>query len=430
MKPRKHETMKPSILLLLTTIFFSSCFLTKPAVKKEDQEKKEDKEIVVIDSVKDDDKKDDVKNDLKLLDEYHISVLLPFNLDTVDLFSIDPDEDDFPRTTQTSVQFYEGMMMALDQLKNQGLKAVVHVYDTESNEYEINSIIKDADFIKSNLIIGPVAGKQVQTVADFAKLNQIPMISPITSANNISGNAFFVSMNPTAKIHAQAIMDYAYSKFTDSNIMMISEKTESAEELADYIRSYSARFSHDTINTFYTGVYVDQKKAEEQLKVTLPNVIIIPSFDEAFVTSVTRTLSQLADDYQITVFGMPNWIDFESTRLDYYQLLNLHITDAFFLSRVEMIEHPIFSDYSLTYQAEPGEYVYRGYEIMYYFGKLIATKGLSMMDYLNDEEIKKSCSSPFDMQLVNHGKTDMIDYYENHHVEILRLMDFELVKAE
>jgi LysM repeat protein len=85
-------------------------------------------------------KEDSAKYDFnkpKLLNSYNIELMIPFYLDNIN--QIDPDvqnikdkdADDY--TSFTFVQYYEGILMAVDSLKKIGFSAKIYVYDVDDD---------------------------------------------------------------------------------------------------------------------------------------------------------------------------------------------------------------------------------------------------------------------------------------------------------
>ena len=93
-----------------------------------------------------------LNNDLTL------SLLLPFNAASLELDSIEKVEQLFEtRNLYTiSIDFYSGVLYALNELQKTGINVKLNVYDTENSLSKLESIVKDVAAIKSDAIIGPI----------------------------------------------------------------------------------------------------------------------------------------------------------------------------------------------------------------------------------------------------------------------------------
>ena len=67
---------------------------------------------------------------------------MPFNLDTVDVRNI----------RRFAVDYYMGALLAIDSLKNYGVKCDFYFYDYESQMNPFDSILKREELVNSDLI--------------------------------------------------------------------------------------------------------------------------------------------------------------------------------------------------------------------------------------------------------------------------------------
>jgi hypothetical protein len=89
---------------------------------------------------------------------------------------------------------------------------------------------------------------------------------------------------------------------------------------------------------------VDGKKttAGEQLKTNKKNIWFIPSFDEAFLNGNFRILHSQLNAKNITVFGMPTWLNGDILRLDYVSTIFKHTLATRFIWIVLRLPPMIF----------------------------------------------------------------------------------------
>jgi hypothetical protein len=89
----------------------------------------------------------------------------------------------FYGNSENFLQFYEGVLIALDSLQNSGMDVVLHVFDTQNNIDTTRLFIQNPGFRSSDLIIGPVHQGIQKVVADAAANYRIPMVSPIAASS-------------------------------------------------------------------------------------------------------------------------------------------------------------------------------------------------------------------------------------------------------
>ena len=77
--------------------------------------------------------------------------------------------------------FYQGVLMAVDQLSKNGLNVKLFVYDTEKSSSNVESLVKKPEFLDLDLIIGPVYPEVQHLISDLSAKNRIPMVSPLSA---------------------------------------------------------------------------------------------------------------------------------------------------------------------------------------------------------------------------------------------------------
>jgi LysM repeat protein len=98
----------------------------------------------------------------------------------------------FHGNSENYLQFYEGVLLAVDSLKKSGMNIRLNVYDTEDNPQKVRKIMHDESFLQTDLIIGPVSPKEQKEVAPIASKNRIPMVSPLVSqSDDVRSNSYY-----------------------------------------------------------------------------------------------------------------------------------------------------------------------------------------------------------------------------------------------
>lgn len=61
-------------------------------------------------------------------------------------------------------EYYRGVLMACDSLKQQGISVDVHAWNTAEDD-DINKVLADPDAARCDLIIGPLYSKQMDALS-------------------------------------------------------------------------------------------------------------------------------------------------------------------------------------------------------------------------------------------------------------------------
>jgi len=278
----------------------------------------------------------------------------------------------YPRS-QNFIRFYEGMLVALDSLSNKGVSVRLKVFDTADDPDKVKHILSDNSLENLDLIIGPVYQECFSVMADFAKENQIHIVSPFSRENKIlADNPYVIQIRPSREAQLDQFVSYI-SSYSDNNMILV----HSGDSLYyPRIRRYKQRlFNRMSQDTSFGDVrfkevafkdsmfYLEQamNKGEE-------NIIMVPSEDEAFVTDVVTNLNTLAKKgYDMRVFGYSNWQDFVNIELEYFYNINLSLYTSFHVNYQDDLINPVIRNYRAMFSSEPGSYAFHGFDIGYYF---------------------------------------------------------------
>lgn len=347
------------------------------------------------------------------------------------------DEKDqmFFKNSQRFIEIYEGMLIALNKLKSQGLSINLDVYDTENDGIKVKEIMEGLNYLEIDLIIGPVYSGNVKVASYYAKEHHINLISPLSQNKNlISDNPFVYQVVPSKEIRIKKASDI-FSGLRDTSILIIHNDTETEKELIEVyksklVNSFSLIDQTNELNlkiiNFSTG---GEESVEDALTVGLENIIIIPSDDEVFVTQVIDKLYTLSENYQIRLIGSPVWESFQNINLDQLISMSFQYISSIFINYNEHDVKEFISEYRAIYKTEPSMFSFQGYDIMYYFANTLRKYGRHFQFCLSPTDLfpnKKGIVFDF-----NFARKNENGGFENKGTFILEYnKEFQLKEAE
>src|SRR5690606_974364 len=125
------------------------------------------------------------------------------------------------RYLQASIDFYSGIVMALDSLKKLGVSLKVDVYDTKYEVSEVSKIIRSNDFKSVDAVIGPLTPNNFEAAATELRALNVPVISLIGTNLQLKDNEF--QSLPSDDILKAKIINYVKSDSKVANIVIISD---------------------------------------------------------------------------------------------------------------------------------------------------------------------------------------------------------------
>src|SRR6476660_5472706 len=137
-----------------------------------------------------------------------IAVLAPLYLDNAFTdYTYQLGNKNIPQYIITGLDFYNGVMLAVDVLQKEQANIEVWVYDTKKKDTDINAILKGMSFQNFSLIIASLNNTDEQkAVSDFSFYYNIPVVSATYPNDaNVTDNPFFILLNSTLKTHVDAV---------------------------------------------------------------------------------------------------------------------------------------------------------------------------------------------------------------------------------
>ena len=308
-----------------------------------------------------------------------VALLLPFSAKDYPVF-VDTLVEKMPvqisARSEQFISFYEGVLLAVDSLKNQGYKVNLKVFDTERSAEKMYTMVDEIDRLHPDLIIGPVYGSVYKALMDDLTNKNIPVIYPLSSRSEEFGvYPDFIQVNPSMKALTVAMSDWLREEAEEANLVCLNltgnEVSHSDLEDIRLLKEYMHRIGSMNFYDWNTSA-VPLDGLRLQLLPDRENIIILPTTKEAEVSKILPILSALTEGYRITVVGFPEWQTFTSVDHETYFKLN---TKIFTYSYVDNTTEPA-KRFALKYRkyfyTEPNNLAYKAFDMSLYFIELAA----------------------------------------------------------
>jgi hypothetical protein len=332
------------------------------------------------------------------------------------------------KSNMPGLEFYNGVMMAIDSLNAEGVNAEVFFYDTKSAAEPLNVILENPDLKSLSLIIASFNNRaEIKTLADFALVNKIPLISATyPNDGGIIENPYFVLINSTLKTHVDALYKFLQRTYATSNIVWVKKKGQ----MDDLIQSYFTDNNKKTpavplkvktvelIDSFPTADLLIKLDSNRQ------NIVVCGTLNEGFAMSVIKTLSTNIN-YATIVIGMPNWDGFRDLFKPEYKAVGVIYTSPYNYTRTDKLGLYLTTKYRNKFLSRPSDLVFKGYESFYHFTKLSIKYRENLTHNLSDKSFK--LFNDFDIQPVKFKKENKDpDYWENRKLYFIKKVDGQI----
>ena len=351
-----------------------------------------------------------------------IAVLIPLNLDSAfNGYEYNLSNSKISQYFLSGLEFYNGVMMAIDSLQKENANIEVWIYDTHKLNQSLPQLSDAMQPMNFSLIIASISTSAEQkTISDFSAKNSIPVISA-TFPNNayLESNPFFIMVNPTWETHIHAVYDYISKNFRGRKITLFTRKGS----LEDRITELLLKMNTARLINFSTVILSDDFSDEDVMKhldSTVQNIVLCGSLYENFGESLIKKLNDHGQSYSTILIGMPTWSGMNATLGSSSENIQIVISTSYNFFRSSNVLESIADNYKTLYYARPSDMVFKGYETMYHFTKLLLDDPDTFINNVSDTAYK--VSDEYNFVPIRLSQTSFVpDYLENKKVYFIRI---------
>ena len=426
------------------------------------------------------------------LRRYNVALMVPLYLNDVGKleFSKETIHEAHKSRALSFVQFYEGFMMAVDALEDEGLKLNLTVIDVTDNDYTAQQALSQIEGKDLDLIVGPFFGRSFEVVEEYAKEHSIVVVNPLSTRESvIVNNPNVVKAKPGDVGQILTISSLVKNLYYNSNVFLVSKEKAadslflnqlehhlnlavndevrvSGDEFLRFARNESERlemgsrivptvdvegqvystedFQNGTAdevvlsNSVKRYAYKDISKVISQLSGVRNNVIVAYGDDNVFATQMLNSLAKESSRYPITLICAPDWAKFEKLLVDNLLQMNaIYLDDGFVDYNSDAAKHFV-ARFRQQYSVEPQNYAFEGYDMAMFFLSALMRYGDDMLGCLNccDVPLLYSQFRFFNRNYLKEGRNNgrenqywSVYQYDNERIELKPIDPFKW-KAE
>lgn len=369
-----------------------------------------------------------VRPDSKRKSHLRVAVMLPFMLDG-------GNQGEQVRM----VEYYQGFLMAVNELKRQGTSFDICTYDTQDNVGTIRQILSKSEMKKMDLIIGPGHAAGIPVVSEFSKKNKIRMVIPFTSkCDEVFNNPYLYQINTPQSYLYSEVYEHFIRKFRNQNIVFVNAG-DGGTDKREFIGGFKQELKNQHIP--FREINANSKESIEQvLKAGNENILIPTSGNNIALIKLLPYLKALklsweaegnADKYSLHLFGYPEWQTYTADHLDDFYTFDTYFYTSFYANNLSLSVVNFQKEFRGWYHKEIlntyPKYAILGYETAYYLLKGMSLYGDNLEENLNRIQVTPIQTS-FRFDRVNNWggfinkKVFFIHFTKNH--ELIK-MDFD-----
>ncbi|PIY07862.1 MAG: hypothetical protein COZ18_15230 [Flexibacter sp. CG_4_10_14_3_um_filter_32_15] len=328
--------------------------------------------------------------------EYNVAVMLPFRLQN----------ESVAREVQSFLDLYEGMKVAQEDLKNEGITINLLPFDTENDANNVRRLVGLSAMKNIDMFFGPLYPTTFPIVSEFAQKNGINMVNPLSyTPDLIEGKQNTYLFEPSFHTQAKAVADYSFDSLNADNAYIIYGNSRKDSTLAHAYKKIveekggkimvfekvsAGKTTFNRINSLLKPIASKPPKLKEGETFKKPEGdttvhIFVASSELAVAGSVISVLKTSRVD--IPLFIDKDWLKFDQIDMNDFMDRSVFFIYTDYISPLKNKE--FIKKYINKTNFLPSEYAYVGYESFYFFGKTMHKYGVNFENQLQRERFRE-----------------------------------------
>lgn len=327
--------------------------------------------------------------------EYNVAVMLPFKLQN----------ENSAREVQSFLDLYEGMKVAQEDLKNEGILINLLPFDTENDATNVKRLVELSAMKNVDMFFGPLYPATLPIVSDFAQKNGINMVNPLSyTPDLIEGKRNTYLFEPSFHTQARAVANYSFDSLNANKAYIIYGDSRKDSTLAHAYKKIveekggkimvfekvsAGKNTFNRVNSLLKPIASKPPKLKEGEAFKKPEGdttahIFVASSELAVAGSVISVLKTSMID--IPLFIDKDWLKFDQIDMNDFMDRSVFFIYTDYISPLKSKE--FIKKYINKTNLLPSEYAYVGYESLYFFGKTMYKYGINFESQLQKERFR------------------------------------------
>ena len=330
------------------------------------------------------------------------------------------------------IQFYQGALLALNEMRLRNVHVLVETIDTKSGGDPFQLL----DQFKPDIVLGAYEGKMIKELARWAKENRTIAISPWRSSSSVADdNPYFVQISPTLDQYLHALAKYVSKNYSDNQVVLIGKDDDKDRELLAKVQNFKQDALLNTSASPWKEFYLDPEDfeadkiseiewgpLEELFNKSGRTVFLVPHYrSKAWIKDAINKIAAVKDLNKLTVFGMSNWMDMEDISFSQRIFLDLHLPVFQQIdhrnAEVKYLDRTYLNEYSMLPTSEEA---YLGYDLVQFITQAWRQHGENAI-LESSRKAYKGKTLELDIQPIYRAAEDMnVDYFQNVLIQMYR----------
>ena len=230
------------------------------------------------------------------------------------------------------VEYYRGLLMACDELKQKGISTDVHAWNVPIDA-DIRTTLLQEGADKCDIIFGPLYTKQVAPLTNFCKSYGIKLVIPFSiSGDDVERNKEIFQVYQSPESLNDATIKAFLKQFINVHPIFV-DCNDSTSRKGAFTFGLRKELEKRNINYSITNV---NSSIDQFAKAFLPskqNVVILNTGRSPQLTAVLNKLDEFDEKYpgaSISLFGYTEWLMYAKYNLERFYKYDTYIPSTFY----------------------------------------------------------------------------------------------------
>lgn len=262
-----------------------------------------------------------------------------------------------------SLDFYSGVLMALDSVKQVGISTKLNVIDTEysgnlkANAKRVQQVL-NREFADNEVVIGPLVSANVITAAKALNAKNVPVVAPFGLREVFASENLYQTEMSEASQRA-AMITYLKHYAKDKKVIIVAD--DKMKAVRDQL---SIQFPEAKVVIPREGSLLIPKDFKGIVEEGRENVVIVESSDKNLVATVTSVIETFLKKNKVSMFttSSKKWFETKGIKNRLKAKLNFHFPSV--TKPAELVRKDLFIEkYKASYGKLPNKYAMRGFDV-------------------------------------------------------------------
>ncbi|NCC09344.1 MAG: LysM peptidoglycan-binding domain-containing protein [Bacteroidia bacterium] len=331
------------------------------------------------------------------------------------------------------VEYYEGLLIAVDSLKRLGTSIDLYAYNCTKEPKSLTHILDKEEMKQMDVIFGPVQNEHMKPLTAFAKKHKVRLVVPFSSkVSEVFNTPNVYQINTPQSYLYSEVYEHFTRQFPHAHVIFVQasrvdkEKEEFIKGLKNELKLKGISMS--TANESSTADHFKTLLREDKENIFIPtsgsNITLIKVLPQ--LTLLVREMPE----FNMHLFGYPEWQTYTKDHLESFFTLDTYFYSSFYTNNLFPAAIRFTQAYHKWYSKEMMPNSYPQYGMLGFDTGFFFLNGLSHFGSALESNLNRNAINPiqtgFKFQRVNNWGG-----FVNKKVFFVRFTrDYELVKLD